>query len=87
VRLAGERIPVSSPLTTPLISAHKHSVAPSGLGDEVILASIAERRTAQMAIDLDRSLLRETRRRNGQELALNPDLPLSCVHARRPRNR
>jgi hypothetical protein len=55
MRLTGERIAVGSPLTTPLIPANKDSLALS-LRNDMILARIAKRRTAEMAIDPDRPL-------------------------------
>jgi len=54
VRLAGERVAVSAPLTASLIPTYVNSAAPRDRGDELKLARIAKRRTTEMAIDLDR---------------------------------
>jgi hypothetical protein len=59
VRHAGKRVAVRALLTASLISAYVNSVAANDLGDALILARIAKRRTTEMAIDLDRLLLGE----------------------------
>lgn len=59
MRPAGERVAVSALLTTSFIPAYVNLVCLSNLGNDLILARIAKRRTTEMAIDPDRLLLIE----------------------------